>query len=177
MGKLLLFKKFRKKGLSTIVITMLLIGISIAAVALVWGVTSSMVKGQIKNSEACFGNFDKIKLNGEYTCYELVGTNYYLRFAIGLSDIRPEKIIASISSSGESKSYTILNSTGTVAGLTRYPSGSTSIALPEKNGGFTYRAGPFTGPIDSIRVAPVMAGVQCEVSDSITEFVNCELLV
>jgi hypothetical protein len=166
-----------RKGLSTIVVTLLLIVLSIAAVGLVWTFISSMVKGQIKNSEACYGNYEKIKINGEYTCYEQSGSNYYLRFAIGLADVRPEKLIVAISSAGETKSYTITNVTSTTTGLVRYPSNSTSVALPEKNGGFTYKTGAFAGPITSMKIAPVMNGVQCDVSDSITEFVNCILLV
>jgi hypothetical protein len=176
-----LFSKQKKdknrKGLSTIVVTLLLIGISMVAVAVVWGFTSSMVKNQIKNSEACYGNFDKIKLNGEYTCYERSGSNYYLRFAISLTDIKPEKIVVAVSAAGETKSYTITNASSTTTGLTRYPSGSTSVFLPEKNGGYTYRTEAFTGPINSIKIAPVMAGVQCDMSDSIIEFVDCSLLV
>jgi hypothetical protein len=177
MGRLLHYKFPDKKGLSAIITTMILIGISLAAVALVWTFVSGMLKGQIKSSEACYGNYDKVTLNRQYTCYENPGTgSYYLRFSLSVGDVRPEKIIVSVSASSAVQSYTIINATGLVAGLTMYPSGSTSIALPSRNGGLTYRTAAFTGKFDSIKIAPVIGGTQCDMSDSIVEIADCALL-
>jgi hypothetical protein len=175
MGKLL---HYNKKGLSTIITTLLLITLSIAAVALVWSFASNMVKHQIKNSEACQGNYNKVTLNGEYTCYENPGTgNYYLRFSLSIGDVTPEKVIVAVSSSGTVRSYEITNITGTVSGLTMYPSGSLNIVLPPKNGGYTYRTGTSSEKFDSIKIAPVFGGTQCEMSDSIVEIADCALWV
>jgi hypothetical protein len=171
------FLNKNRKGLSTIVITLILIALSLAAIVLVWSFVSSMIKGQIKNSEACYGNYDKIKLNGEYTCYERSGSNYYLRFSVGIADIIPEKVIVAVSSAGETKSYTITANSTTVAGLVMYPSNSTTIVLPGKNGGLTYKTSAFSAKIDSVKIAPVMNGVQCDVSDSIVEITDCNLMI
>jgi hypothetical protein len=177
MDRSLRSKKADKKGLSTIVITLILIALSLAAVVLVWTFVNSMIKGQIKSSEACYGNYDKIKINGEYTCYERVGSNYYLRFSIGISDVRPEKVIVAVSSAGETKSYTITTNSTAIAGLAMYPSNNSAIMLPEINGGFTYRTSAFSAKIDSIKIAPVMNGVQCDISDSILEIADCNLII
>lgn len=182
MVKRLLSKKFsnlkNKKGLSTIVITVILIAVSMAAIALVWGVISNMLNNQIKNSESCFGNYDKVKLNGEYTCYTQIDSNQYLlRFSLGIGDIVIDKVIVGISSSSATKSYEITNAVQTISGLKMYPSGVAQIVLPEKNSGLTYEVSTaFTSKIDSIQIAPVINGVQCDVSDSILQIEDCELM-
>jgi len=166
-----------KKGLSTIITTMILIGMSIVAIGLVWAFVSGLIKGQIKNSESCYNSYDKVKLNPDYTCYEHVGTNYYLRFSISVGDVAPEKIVIGVASTSEVKTYEITNQTLSVEGLAMYPSNITSIFLPPKNGGLTYRTTAFTGKFDSVKIAPVFKGTQCDVSDTINEFVDCALII
>jgi hypothetical protein len=177
MGKQLLSKISKKKGLSGIITTMILIALSLAAVVMVWTFVNSMVQGQIKNSESCQGNYDKVKLNGEYTCYEHSGSNYYLRFSLSVGAVRPEQVVVAVSSSSAVKSYIITNTTGLVNGLIMYPSNSTSIVLPDKNAGLTYKTGIFTDKFDSVKIAPVFNGVQCDMSDSIVEISDCALFV
>ncbi|VVB83927.1 Uncharacterised protein [uncultured archaeon] len=168
----------RKNGLSTIVVTMILIALSLAAIALVWGFVSNMINGQIKNSEACFGNYNKVQINPQYTCYETTNNvNYNLRFSLSVGDVSVDKIIVSVSSASATKSYTITNSASSVSGLEMYPNaGDGKVIAPDKNSGLTYKATGF-GSIDSIKIAPVLGGTQCDVSDSITEIGDCSLMV
>jgi len=177
MVKQLLYKNSNKKGLSAIITTLILIALSIVAVALVWTFISVLIKGNIKSSEACFGNYEKITINPDYTCYEQIGGNYYLRFALSIGDITPEEVVVSVSSSSEVKSYRILSKASSVAGLTMYPTGNTSVILPGKNSGLTYRTEVFTGKFDMVRIAPVLDGTQCDVSDTISEIADCTLMV
>jgi hypothetical protein len=177
MGKQLHSKISKKKGLSEIITTLIIIALSLAAVVMVWTFVNSMIKGQIKNSESCQGNYNKVKLNGEYTCYEDIGGNYYLRFSLSVGDTRPEKVIVAVSSSSAVNSYAITNETGLVSGLTMYPSNSTNVILPDKNAGLTYRTAASTGKFDSVKIAPVFNGVQCDMSDSIVEISDCALFV
>lgn len=181
MESRLLFKKRAfnsdKRALSTIVITVILIAISMAAIVLVWSFVSNMIKGQIKTSQSCFGNYDKIKLNGQYTCYtEIDSTHSSLRFSLSIGDIDVEKVIVGVSSSnGVTKSYELTNTAQTIEGLSPYPSGTTVI-LPNKNAGLTYETSSFEGSIDSISIAPVIGGTQCDVSDSIQQIGDCTLM-
>lgn len=167
----------RKKGLSTIVITVLLIALSMAAVVLVWGIVKTMIDKQINSSKSCFGNYDKIKIDSQYTCYErITSTDYNLRFALAVGDITVDKIIVYISSEGVTKGYEITNITQAISGLSMYPSGVSAISLPGKNSGFSYKAGGFTAEIDNIQIAPVIGGNTCDVSDAITEIEDCALM-
>lgn len=167
-----------KKGLSTIVITVILIALSMAAIVLVWGFVNNLVKGQIKSSESCFGNYDKVQINGQYTCYKRVGTNYNLRFSLIIGDIDVDKVIVSISSESAVKSFEITNTNQTISGLEMYSPEDTNVILPGKNSGLTYNVTTlFSEKIDSIQIAPVINDDLCEVSDSISEIEDCDLFV
>ncbi|VVB82460.1 Uncharacterised protein [uncultured archaeon] len=176
MEKLLRSKKFLgKKGLSTIVITLILVAISLAAVALVWTFVGGLVRTQISQSQACFGNYDKVKINPAYTCYERVGSsdNYNFLFSLSIGDVTLDKVLVAVSSQGTTKSYQITYVNQTLTGLSMYPSGSSQIILPGANSGLTYNATGFSSTIDSIQIAPVIGGNVCQVSDSISEIEAC----
>ncbi len=169
------FLSFNKNGLSTIVVTLILIVLSLVAVGMVWGFVSNMVNKQISSTESCFGNYDKVKLDGQYTCYEISGSTYNFRFSLSMGDVQVEKVIVSVSSGGTSKSYTITNTAQTISGLTPYPSGTTVI-LPIQNAGLTYKATGFSSKIDSVKIAAVIGETQCDVSDMLTQIEDCSLL-
>lgn len=158
--------------MSDVVTTVILVAVSLAAIVLVWTFVSSMVKKQIKTSESCFGNYDKISINRYYTCYETVGSAYRLKFSLSVGDVNVDKIITLISSGGATKSYTLTNEEKAVTGLTMSPSG-TQVKLPGKNGGLTYLTEEFSSKIDLIQIVPVIGGTQCEVADSVSEIEPC----
>jgi len=166
-----------KKGLSTIVVTVILVALSMSAVVLVWAFVNNLIKKQIGETESCFGNAEKITLNERYTCYEQISaSNFKLRFSLAIGDIKVNKIIVSVSSAGSVKSYEIMNST-IIPNLVMYSGANpTTIILPGANSGLTYNATGFTSKIDSIQIIPVLGGTTCEVSDSLSEIENCVLL-
>lgn len=168
--------KPNKRGLSTVIITLLLILLSLVAIGVVWVFVSNLINTQIETSQSCFGNFEKIKINGQYTCYERINsTRYNLRFSIGIGDVDVDSVIVSIASASTIKSYEIKNAPQIIGNLTMYPSGEIDIILPKKNEGLTYNATGFNTIIDSITISPVIGGSSCGVSDSISEIASCEL--
>jgi hypothetical protein len=162
-----------KHALSAIVITVILIALSMAAVIVVWVFVNNMIKKQISSSESCFGNFDKVKLNQQYTCYD--STNNILRFSLNIGNIEVDKVVVSVSSASAVKSYEIINGTE-ISGLVMYSGTNPStILLPGKNSGLTYNATGFSSSIDLVQISPVIGGTQCEVSDSISEVETCQI--
>jgi hypothetical protein len=162
-----------RSGLSTIVVTVILIALSMAAVVLVWVFVNNMLKKQIGQSESCFGNFDKVELNGQYTCHDSI--NSILRFSLIIGDIKVDKVIVSVSSANAVKSYEIINGT-TISGLSMYSEANPDIIiLPGKNSGLTYNATGFSSQVDSIQIAPVIGGNSCEVSDSLSAIEECQV--
>lgn len=176
MERLSLFRN--RKGLSTVVITVILIALSMAAVVLVWAFVNNLIKSQIESSESCFGNYDKVQINKQYTCYDIDGENYTLRFSLSLGDVAVDKVIVSVSSASAVKSYELTNEEQTISGFANYPSGTTNIKLPEQNSGLTYEVkGEFDSLIELIRIAPIIGGSQCEISDTLSQIESCDLLV
>ncbi|MCX6746539.1 MAG: hypothetical protein NTU63_00190 [Candidatus Pacearchaeota archaeon] len=171
-------KKFiYKKGLSTIVTTLILIVISMSAIALIWTVVNNMIHTTTEQTEACFGSYDKVKLNAIYTCYEQIDSlNYRVRFSLSIGDATIDKVVIGIASQGAIKSYKLNNTLQTFPDLQYYPSG-TQVKLPDKNAGLTYVASGFASKPDLIQIAPVISEKQCEISDSLTEIENCAGLI
>jgi hypothetical protein len=162
------------RGLSAIVTTVILIALSMAALALVWGFINNFINERIDSNQACFGNLDKVKINGQYTCYEAVaGGKFNLRFSLSVGDVDVEKITVLVTSEGNTKNYVITNENQIVTGVTRYPSGEAQIIVPGKNSGMSYLATGFDSEMDSIDIAPTIDGTLCEISDSFAEIYNC----
>jgi len=168
----------KKRGLSAIVITVIMVALSLAAIVLVWGFVNNLIKKQIHSSESCFGTYGKISINGQYTCYEELGeNNFKLRLSLTVGDINLEKVVISVSSASAVKSFEIGVIPKEIPNLVMYAGPNPQkVSLPEKNAGLTYNATGFTGKIDTIKIAPFVGGNLCDVSDSLSEIENCALL-
>ena len=170
-----------KKGLSTVIATLLMILLVMVATSIIWGSISKLVKDKTEKSKSCFdiGLSEKIRINEEYTCYNTEDAlNKKVQFSITLGDIEIESLLISISAGGNSKSYTLTNSEVNVFGLVNYPDGSNNVKLPPKNGGLTYVAEGFTADeVESIKIAPTIDEALCDVADTITQIVDCNVLV
>src|SRR3989338_6758243 len=146
-----------KKGLSTIIVTVLLVGLSLAIVGIVWGVVNGMVKKQLGSTESCFNIYGKVSINGLYTCYNR--TDSKTHFSINIGDINVDKVIVAILSTGNTKTFTITNDAQTIENLANYGStgfGIDSIILPGKNSGQTYIAQGFPDVPGVIKISPVI---------------------
>jgi hypothetical protein len=172
-----IFLKKNRSGLSVIVTTLLIIVLSMAAVVIVWISVNSLVKNKMESSVSCYGNYDKIKINGMYTCFNKTSaSNYDLLFSLSVGDVTVDKVLVSVSSGNAVTGYTITNTPQGINGLTMYPSGLAQISLPGKNSGLTYEITGFGYPIDSVQIAPYIGGNLCGVSDTISSIDDCSLL-
>lgn len=163
-----------KKALAPVVATVILIALVVVLVVAVWTVVNNLVKSGLEESEACFGIFEKVSLNSEYTCY--TGSNDF-RFSISIGDIDVDEVLVGISAEGSSATFKISKTSSEIDNLVMYPGGSSDISLPAKNAGLTYvfdMAGAgFSEAPDSISIAPVVGSTQCSVSDSMNQIERC----
>ena len=166
-------KKLNKKGIASIVATVMLIALTIVLVGIMWAIINNLVEKETESSGSCFGIFEKVSLNSEYTCY----INNEFRFSINIGDIDVDEILVGISTEGDSSTFKISKIPSEIDNLVMYPGGSSSISLPSKNAGLTYvfdmaGAGFLSDP-DSISIAPIIKGAQCDISDSMNEIERC----
>lgn len=170
-----IFAGKNKKAVSGVITVLILIALSLAVISIVWAVISNLVKKQIESTESCFGVFEKVTINGMYTCHDSSLNNF--QFSINIGDIDVDEVLVSVSKEGTTESYKINNTLSIIPDLGPYPSGAGSVKLPEKNAGLTYIAGGFSEKPNLIQIAPVINEKQCGVSDSLYEIDDCLSLV
>lgn len=162
-----------KKGISAIIATLLLVALTIVLVVIVWTVINGLVSQKINQSSACFGNFDPVTINDQYTCYN--SSSHAVQFSLDVGSTNVDGVIVSISSSGTSSSISINSTAGQVPNLSLY-NGTTTVMSPAKNSGITYLYN-WTGSDvpNSIQIAPIVSGQQCGASNAVP-LDDCNLL-
>jgi uncharacterized protein (UPF0333 family) len=170
-----------KKGLSTVIATVLLILLVVVATSIVWMFVNNIVKDSTdKRTQSCFNaiSSSKVTINDYYTCYN--SSSGKVQFSINIGDVDVEGVVVSILMGGNSRSFTITNQVQVINYLLPYGnSGLTTVNLPIKNGGKTYIATGFqvNSKVDSIKIAPIIEGKQCDMSDSTYQVDDCSLLI
>mgnify|MGYP001570209919 CR=1 FL=1 len=163
-----------KKGVSTIIATVIMIALVISITAIVWGVINNLIGTQIASSESCFGNFGKVKLSKQYTCIN--STPGEVRFALSIGDISVDSILVALAGNSGSKSFEVKNAAAFPYVKMYNGAYGGSLSLPGKNSGLTYVidiSALGVSDANSIKISPIIKGNQCEVSDSVDEIGSC----
>ncbi len=166
----------KKKGISGIVATVIMIALVVGVTAIVWVVINNLITDQIGSTESCFGSFGEVTLNKQYTCHDLNPLINEIKFSINIDDLNVDSVLVSISGESGAKSFEIKNSS--TYSYVKMFSGSYggALQLPEKNAALTYivnLTGSGVSDAKSIKIAPIINDNQCEVSDSIIEVSSC----
>jgi len=163
--------RIKKKGLSGVVTTIILVALVVVAITIIWAVINQVVKERLEGAEKCSDLFDKIKLNDVYTCNSMDNTQ--TQVSVNLEDVTVEKLIISISGQGNSESFDLENGVSNSV----IKSFGTPIQLVEKNQGRTYvfNTASILGTgitAETVKISPVIKGKTCGVMDSV-ELENC----
>jgi len=161
----------KKKAMSEVVTAVLMIGLVLALVGIVWGVINNMVNKELKSTESCFGNFDKVTINEAYTCYNLSTNEFY--FSISVGDIQLDKIYIAVGGQGITESINLNSTNTTLANVRNYPSNISGVTAPVANSGKTYIYSGFSAIPDYIRVSPVIGDEKCQESGALTNIEAC----
>lgn len=159
----------KKKGLSQIVSTVLLILITVSAVAGVWMVIDSFVNEGLGKAKSCQSVIGQIELNNEYTCYN--STSKQMLVSILRKDFDLDSIFVSVSYGTENVVFELTNNTQTFPDVTFY-SGATEISMPPKEGGRTYIVNRVGMP-ERVLISPKVDGIMCDISDSLEDIPTC----
>ena len=169
-----------KRALSTVIATLLIILLTVAAVVIVWKFVQNMVNPEkLAGTQSCFEatSGEKITINDYYTCYNK--TSNTVQFSIDMKEVQVDSVLVSILVGGNSKSFTITNNDTNIANLGPYKGNlGEAVKLPGPNEGRTYVAGGFeagAGKVDWIKIAPIINGKQCDPSDQTNQIEYCSL--
>ncbi|MFH0711686.1 MAG: hypothetical protein V1889_01015 [archaeon] len=144
----------RKKAISAIVATVLIILITVAAVTIIWAAVIPMITNKLESGTVCLDAVSQIQLLDEgYTCKSADGKNVsiqvkHLAKAFELSDIQ-----VLVSAGGDTKMFLISNDTSTII-----PAGA-SIPMPGVNEEKVYviNTSSVVGTINEVQIAPVVS--------------------
>jgi len=161
-----------KKGLSSIIGTVIMIALVFAVGIIVWAGVKNLVDGKLDNAGSCVDVLEKVSLNSAYTC---VDTSGYVLFSINRGDVAIDAIIIKLSGDGTTRSI-ILNETPS-SGLTYY-NGSTGVVMPGNNTGLTYNYSWSSVPSSiSVEIAPLVGSKQCDAVDKIESIGDCSIVL
>ena len=163
----------KKRGISTVIATVIMITLVLVIIGVVWVSINNLVSKEIQTAESCFGNFGKVTLDKRYTC--LNSSSNELQFSISIGDITIDSVLVSISSQSGSKSLEISNTNMSNVKMYNGVYGQL-VEIPEKNSGFTYVVDINAfgiGSPDSVSIAPIISENQCGVSDSLLDISKC----
>lgn len=142
-----------KRGISALIATVLLILMTVAAAALIFGILIPYMRTEMESGKTC--NDVRLEIvSGEYTFYNQESQEVYVQVKRGGDDVNIEGLQIIISGGGNSKA---INVGSGQLGLTEF--GSTTISLPGKEESRTYvinAASLGIGSFDLVSVAPIV---------------------
>jgi len=164
----------KKKGLSQVVSTVILIALSIALAAGVLTIVRSYVTGSLDSASSCNDILEKIIINPDYTCFDPI-TNSTL-ISISRSEFDLDSLLVSVSYEDSSTQFNLKGSPQNISGIKYYVQGGSpegSVALPKKESGKTYCYNATLTAPSLIEIAPKRGTNQCQVVDSFKEIPVC----
>ena len=172
-----------KKGLSAVVIMVIMIALVISLMTVIFKIVIPLVKEKTEKAEACgIDILDKLSINSEYVCYN-EGKDEVV-FSINRKDIEMDKLLVILETELEiitfeisetPKNFTtsdyplfLFNETAS-----DYTNAKELVKLPNKNAGKTYVATNFPEKPIQIQIAPVISGEQCDIVATLSYIVDC----
>ncbi len=170
-------KLIQKRGMSEVVITMLMIAMVMGLGVVIWAVSKSLVNNEIEGAKSCFGNFGAVTISKQYTCVNSSSNEVKVSISIGDID-NVGSILVSVSGDSGAKSFKLTNASSFSYVKPFGGSYGGTLTVPVKNSALTYiinRSIMGVSDADSVSIAPIINENQCEVSDSLQGIDDCLL--
>lgn len=161
-----------KKGVSGVIAMILMVGLTIVAIAIVWGVINNLISNKTKGAE-CIEVFDKVLINDYYTCYD--PTTHEMKISLEIKDVEIDGVLVAVYGSSQSKNFEVPSS-GYSYVKPYGGSYSGNLTIPSKNSAKTYVFNVNStgiGAPSMIKISPTVDDHQCEVSDSLLNVDTC----
>jgi len=148
----------KKKGVSTIISVLIILLIVLVAVGIIWRVILPIIEENTEYIEACGPDLiGKMEIDRKNTCYNSTDEN--LNIAIDIKNIELDKIIVSVSSAGETKSFDVTEDINANSGHVHNINLGMDITDTED--------------IDSVKISPVINSENCDAIDTINSVASC----
>ena len=159
----------KKKALSPIITTVIMIALSLALIAVIWAVVQNLVQENIGKTEACFDIFDKIEIDKKYTYHNT--TSNELKFLISLKDLELDSFLIAIQGESNSKTIEILGDSTYVYVKMSGGNYNETLAIPSSNSGKSYFVNLSDSnvditSIDTLSIIPIIDTYQCDTATS-----------
>lgn len=161
----------KRKGLSAIVSTLLLIFITIVAIVVVWEVINPFINKGLEGTGSCYKILDNVHLNNDWTCYN--SSSDQMQFSIELKESTLKGVLVSIVLGDYSRTFIINNESSLVENVSYLGEAPGEISLPSEEGAKTYVLNNVSTKPTSIEIAAISEKKQCDVSDSIDTIYVC----
>ena len=163
----------KKRGLSPVIASILLVLLTVVLVGIIWATYKGIVEDNLNKAGSCLETISKIEVVGKYTCYD-PRTNQF-QFSIEKKDIETDGLLISLSSISGTKNFELNNEIQTFPGLRIYQE-NYDVVMPGKNSAITYiinlTQANFGEP-DSVKVVPIVGEEHCEIVDSLEDITDC----
>ena len=125
----------KKRGLSAVVTTVLLVLISFLAIGIVWAFILPMIKNNIEQGGSCFELREHAKIaSSDYTCY--TSGNTYVMIERAMENLTISGFRISVTAGSNSEVYDLID--GKTAGNVKMYDNSQIIKIPEPGEARTY---------------------------------------
>ena len=144
-----------KSSQADVIVTILLILVSIVAVAIVASFVINLVQNNLKSTD-CFKTACQFNINleNEYSYFNATSQYAFVSISRGTEEFNLTGLVISLGTRQTSKAYTIKASD--VGSEVRMFDGSSTIILPEPSETRTYRIGPFTDlNATNVKITPI----------------------
>ncbi|MFH0831543.1 MAG: archaellin/type IV pilin N-terminal domain-containing protein [archaeon] len=144
-----------ERAVSSLVATVLLILITVAAVGIIWGAIMPMLNSAMEIGQACLNARLTIDTTSGYTCYKTTTNEVMIMVGRGAEEFYLAGMSLIISGGGQSKTFQFKQ--GAAIGGVKMIDGTTTIQLPSTNEERTYLLfiGTNLTSVEEAKVAPI----------------------
>lgn len=147
-----------KRGISTIIATVIVILITVTAAVVISTIIIPMLRNKMDESKTCYDLRDILSL-GDYTCYNITAT-YVMIKRTANNETQIDRLIFSLTAGGDGKNYEIAEGSIPSSEVSMYDL-SSPLKIPKAGGAKTY---VFDLPnADYVDIAVMSNNVMCEV--------------
>ena len=163
-------KVMNKKGISAVVATVLIILITVAAVAIVWAAVVPMFRNKLESGTVCFDAVSQVQVTDEFTCYDSDTNELRVRVSSSSGDIDLTDLKILVYSSGNSYSYEVVKDPNDKVNLEN----GNNVTVEDLPTGGNSRVFVISGisSVDEVTVSPVIlvgnSETSCEATSSIS---------